>query len=94
MDGMKTTPPATFDPVKAARDMGATAFKAGVGRAPALDCDVLPLIGKHSKQTLAILSAWLAGWDGANLAAPIPGWTDEQNAALQAARQAARLTNA
>ena len=35
-----------------------------------------------------LLHAWRTGWTDENLRAPIPGWTDEENAAiLQATRR-------
>jgi hypothetical protein len=57
-----------YDEMKA-RALGAAAFAAGIKRAPALDNDLLPMLaGNEIGAGLPVLSAWLAGWDAANLA--------------------------
>lgn len=52
-----------------ARQAGKLAFERGEGRTPPPDI------------TGAEATLWLKGWDQANIAAPVEGWTDEENAA-------------
>lgn len=57
---------------------GEAAFRTGKARVPALD---LPAELASPRN----LKAWLRGWDKANVAAPVPAWTAEENAAYVAA---------
>lgn len=68
--------------------LGRAAFKAGKPRVPALDADLKPLLAMSTVigASIPLLDAWIDAWTQASLAAPIPGWTDEENAALQRAR--------
>lgn len=74
--------------IECACRLGRAAFKAGKPRIPALDVDLKPLLAMSTGigASIPILDAWIDAWTQANLAAPIPGWTDEENAALQRAR--------
>lgn len=74
-----------------AEKMGREAFEAGKPRAPVLNQAFLE---KHiADQPIGDsdvndrLGAYLAGWDDANLSADVPGWTEEENAAMQRARK-------
>lgn len=50
------------------KNLGADAFARGVNRSPLLDPE-LP----NPYLSIENMKAWLAGWDSANLAAPLPG---------------------
>ena len=39
--------------------------------------------GLERDKQVPAMQAWYRGWDDANMAAPIPGWTDEENAAFR-----------
>jgi hypothetical protein len=54
--------------VARANELGAAAFAAGKKRVPAADAAIAPLLGGGTAND--VLTAWLAGWDSANLAAP------------------------
>lgn len=55
-----------------AKEMGKAAFAKGLICAPAVDPEIRNLIkGKSAKEVTALLTAWLAGWHTANLAAPV-----------------------
>lgn len=60
---------------KSARDEGRKAFERGAGRAPALNQDFLKAsvldAAAQSGGLSELLGAYLAGWDAANLAAPL-----------------------
>lgn len=72
-----------------AEQMGREAFAAGIPAASARDPAVMLLLaGLKPGEALPVLDAWSRGWHAANLAAPVPGWTAEENAALVAARTA------
>lgn len=45
----------------------------------------IPFLAMGDEFTLEGGRAWQRGWINANLAAPIPEWTDEENAAMVAA---------
>jgi len=62
--------------------LGAEAFAAG--RVRIVPTDIIVNGG------MIAATAWYRGWDAANLAAPVEGWTDEENAALTAWRAAGR----
>lgn len=73
-----------------AEKMGREAFAAGREVAPSLNKEFLekhiagePIGGRG----VVRMKAYIAGWTAANLAANVPGWTDEENAAMQRARK-------
>lgn len=74
--------------IECACRLGRAAFGAGKPCVPMLDADLKPLLAMSTAigASIPILDAWNNAWTQANLAAPIPGWTDEENAALQRAR--------
>jgi hypothetical protein len=83
--------------IEKARNIGMEAFNAGKKAIPALDKELWalqespemeafgpPQIGR----SIPVLKAWAEGWTEANLDAPIPGWTDEENQNLRDYRAA------
>ena len=80
--------------IKAAKELGRKAFEAGKKRVPVQDSAVLPLIGKYNGHATEILDAWLSAWDEANLAAPVEGWSDEENDAWSKSRPSKGATTA
>lgn len=65
---------------QAAKELGRSAFARGVKCAPALDADFRKtLSGLSTKDTLAVLDAWIAGWTEANLADDIPAADGEMS---------------
>lgn len=78
------------DPIEKARMLGQQAFENGKQAVPAWDAELMELIGGsgslYSGDTSSLLDAWMQGWHGANVAAPVPGWTDDENQALRDAR--------
>jgi hypothetical protein len=77
--------------VSAAEKAGRKAYKAGLIRLPSGDPGMRRMIGErpiHDKD-MPFISAWLHGWDEANLSAPVPGWTRGENLAMQKARRRA-----
>lgn len=75
--------------VAKAEHLGRAAFMRGLKAIPAQDPAVMPMLtGLKVGEGLPLLEAWSRGWHAANLAAPVPGWTEEENAALQRARSA------
>lgn len=62
--------------VQTAREMGRQAFKSGTGRAPALCARFnrwMVAEGFEAKGQIAVMTAWLAGWDTESM----KGWTAE-----------------
>lgn len=57
----------------AARNAGAEAFQQGQRRAPVLDRVVMAMVPSDAQvgDSIPLFSAWLTGWDTANLAAPV-----------------------
>lgn len=62
------------DLVAQARELGAKAFRSGGPRAPALNQEVMRMLaaaeGHDAK--VALMQAFLSGWDSENLSAPVP----------------------
>lgn len=59
--------------VKEIQELGRKAFAAGRKRIPAWDVELMALCKGETFQTIdRFMSAWLYGWDQANLAAPVP----------------------
>ena len=87
---------ATPAEIAAAEQAGRDAYHKGAQYAPCLDpamCGTQPgaLMAQDREigEGTPLLEAWSRGWMDENLKAPVPGWTDEENAALaQATRQA------
>ncbi len=77
-----------FSVARQFENLGREAFSLGIRRATALDTEFLLNYArvKDSIEIMDAMNAWYAGWDAENIAAPIPGWTDAENAALVAAR--------
>jgi hypothetical protein len=83
-----------------AERMGRDAFAAGLGPAPALNrsfnewmfrtAGPTPAGSQGSADIMDMMESYARGWTDANLAAPVPGWSDEENEALRAARGAER----
>lgn len=72
---------------KAAYARGQAAFASGAMCASALDTEfITSLRGAGWDETVVLLDAWSAGWTAANLAAPIPGWSEAENEALRQCR--------
>lgn len=65
--------------------MGAEAFAKGDMRFAPLTVLTGENGEKDTKQGIDDTTAWFKGWDRANLAAPVPGWTEAENAAMLAA---------
>lgn len=79
---------ATPAEIAAAEQAGHDAFQRGV-KSPCLDpvmCGTQPgalMAGdREMGEGVPLLEAWSRGWTDENLRAPIPGWTDAENAAL------------
>lgn len=75
--------------IAAAEQAGRDAYHRGVKCAPCLDsamCGTQPgalMAGdREIGEGIPLLDAWRRGWIDENLKTPIPGWTDEENAAL------------
>lgn len=71
---MTTTSQPTEADIKraAAEVLGHMAFKNGKTRVPAHDANVLELLkGNKIGEGIPVLTAWLRGWDNANLSADI-----------------------
>jgi hypothetical protein len=66
-----------------AEDMGREAFRGGKRRVPATDKEVMELVRANKGRSGLILESWVAGWDKANIAAPVPGWTEQENRKYQ-----------
>jgi hypothetical protein len=66
-----------------AEDMGREAFRAGKRRVPAHDKEVMEFALANKKRFRLILESWVVGWDKANIAAPVPGWTEQENRKYQ-----------
>lgn len=65
-------------------DFGKRAFDAGLNRVFGWDAEADAwMMSLPSAQRTTAMVAWYRGWDDANMAAPIPGWTDEENAAFR-----------
>ncbi len=77
---------------KKAEELGAAAFAKGWKGIPALDPDLRQLMKETPNDILPLLDAYIAGFTEANLSAPVPGWTAEENAAFQARRKGAKGT--
>lgn len=75
--------------VAAAEQAGRDAYTRGDKNTPWHDTVISGkdglLNGVKSGDGLPIFEAWHHGWMDENLRAPVPGWTDEENAALQRA---------
>lgn len=67
--------------------LGRAEFKAGKPRVPARSVKLMALLRK-TKEIDRGLEGWIRGWDEANLAAPVPGWTREENLAIRNAQNA------
>ncbi|GMO52023.1 MAG: hypothetical protein Pg6C_17240 [Treponemataceae bacterium] len=67
---------------KIAADLGRQAFKAGLRCVPAADQTLLDLIRQNKGRSVLLAKAWQKGWIDENFAAPVPGWTDDENRAL------------
>lgn len=65
-------------------DYGKRAFDAGLKRVFGWDAEAEAwMLSLDREKRIAAMRAWYRGWDDANMAAPIPGWTDEENAAFR-----------
>lgn len=52
-----------------AEELGKKAFESGKTRVPALDSELMKMIGKNKAgESVETLKAWLRGWDNAHLA--------------------------
>lgn len=70
--------------------MGEEAFNAGKPRIPARDNTIMNNPALQNAPVGAIndaLDSWLRGWDEANLAAPVEGWSEEENGEFQRRRR-------
>lgn len=54
--------------VAQAEQLGRQAFEGGAVRAPALDSEMVSVLGGTVGENALALTAWLRGWDQANLA--------------------------
>jgi hypothetical protein len=83
------------DLLKQAADLGTKAFHDGKDIAPALSAELNAMLApflkgtfekpdrKGHKVAIALMKAYSRAWMVANIAAPVPGWTDEENAAFR-----------
>lgn len=55
--------------VETASNLGKQAFLNGKGRAPALSKEMMAMISEDSKLNIKLMTAFINGWDKANLSA-------------------------
>lgn len=67
-------------------EMGRKAFISGKSSAPAQSKEFMDSIKNDKSHLSEKMTAFSKGWHTANLDAPVPGWTDEENEALKKAR--------
>ncbi len=72
-----------------AEQAGRDAYNRDVKNVPVYDSMMCGRDGLLSEakagEEMSMLKAWRLGWMDENLRAPVPGWTDEENAAMQRA---------
>lgn len=88
-DGATSNRVATPEHLSHAAQLGRDGFAAGLPAAPAANKSLMTFLTSKTLQIgewIQLMDAYARAWTKANLEAPVPGWSDEENAALVRAR--------
>jgi hypothetical protein len=82
-----------------ARGLGTEAYNAGKKCIPAHDKELMALVQSPEMDAfgpdrmgrdIPVLKAWISAWTKANLDAPMPGWTEEENQKFETYQESCR----